>query len=444
VKQEEQSTRTGILFVDDEEHILKSMRRLFMSEEWSLHTASSGPAGLQILDSEHDIGVVVSDQKMPEMNGVDFLEMVGRKRPDCLRILLTGYSNLDTVKEAINRGGAYRYFTKPWKNEELVQTVREAVQRYELLQENRRLTELVHAQNRELKKWNTELEKMVCEKTVELTKRNSELKDMADRQYRNYKNVIGAMSGLIELKDKRIRSHSRSVAEITASMAKSMRLERKDFETVIVASLLHDIGKIGIPDAMMLKDEEELKETELTEYQLHPVRGQAILEGVEDLRPAGVLIRHHHERFDGTGYPDRISGEKIPLGSRVIAVADMADYWLKTCFMKEGVEEVIERIRDDLGKRFDPKLLPHVRKAVMEVCDKYVPDGASDEMELRPEDLKPGYVVSRDVKSGTGVLLVPSGVKLTQKNIETLRRMYMLDPSRGGIFVWTGQKGRHS
>ncbi len=164
----DQPLATTVLFVDDEKLILSALQRLTMDEDFSVVTASSGEKALKILEQTSDIGLIVSDQKMPGMTGVDLLEKAKGLAPDALRIILTGFSNITTAVDAINKGGAYRFISKPWDDGELLLMLREAVERFRLIRENRRLAELVKKQHTELKEWNTRLEQRVEEQTSEI------------------------------------------------------------------------------------------------------------------------------------------------------------------------------------------------------------------------------------------------------------------------------------
>ncbi len=161
-------TPIRVLFVDDEENILKSIKRLFMEESYEILTASSGEEALRLLKDCQDIGLIVTDQRMPGMQGVDLLKQANVISPDTLRIMLTGYTDINAAIDAINKGGAYQYITKPWKDDELIQIVRNAVSRYALARENKRLAEIVKTQNEELKQWNDQLQSRVLEQTIEL------------------------------------------------------------------------------------------------------------------------------------------------------------------------------------------------------------------------------------------------------------------------------------
>ncbi len=423
-----------ILFVDDEENILRSLQRLFMDEELEVFTASSGAKGLEILARETEVGVIVSDQRMPEMTGVDFLEKSKAISPQSIRILLTGYADVNAAIDAINRGSTFRYLNKPWNDDELVQTVKSALHMYRLLTENKRLSGIVKKQNAELKKWNTELESIVQEQTMELQKSYDSLRAINSRLRVNFKNTIVAFSGLIELRDKRMRTHSRNVAEVSANVAKQLGLESEQRETVMVAALLHDIGKIGIPDLMLARETEQMNFAEREEYLQHPVRGQAAIDRIEELREAGLIIRAHHESYDGNGFPDGLKKTDIPLGARIIALADYIDTKIRKAMGATGFEAVRKAVELQKGM-FDPKLIPVVLEQAEAFYKKIRPRTDHIEIELLPNDLQEGMEASRDVFSGTGILLLTKGTVLAKPSIALLKRYHELDPANQGVFV---------
>ena len=426
-----------VLLVDDEENILHSLKRLLMEEDIEVLTANSGDKALSVLKDNEDIGLIISDQRMPGFTGVDFLERAKSIRPFAIRILLTGYSDINAAIDAMNRGGASKYLTKPWKDEELIMSVREACQRYILVQKNRQLTALIQQKNEELKQWSQELEIMVQEQTMELTQKNDRLKKINEQQNKNFKSIIASLSSLIELRDTNVKSHSRNVAEISTRVATDMRLSKEDTEIIYVAALLHDIGKIGLADSILDKDADELSPEGWKEYCLHPVRGQTAIDNIEDLRKAGILIRHHHESHDGTGFPDKLQGAAIPLGSRIIAMADYIDRAMSKISVRNTIEQIMLSAQEELEKKFDPQIFPYMRKPVTDLYTRLSKDVKSSERELEPDDLKEGMVLSRDVKSGTGLLLLSKGVSLDRTNIEAIKRFYRIDPPPRGVFVWT-------
>ncbi|OGL46452.1 MAG: hypothetical protein A2161_02435 [Candidatus Schekmanbacteria bacterium RBG_13_48_7] len=160
-----------ILFVDDEINILHSLKRVFRKEQYQIHTAVSAEEGIRILN-EIPMKVVVSDMRMPGKTGVEFLREVKQLYPDTVRIILSGYSDIDVIQSAINEGEVYRYITKPWDDEELKNNIKRSVEQYELMLENRQLQNTIIMQNQELKQWNKILEQKIEDRTRELKLRN--------------------------------------------------------------------------------------------------------------------------------------------------------------------------------------------------------------------------------------------------------------------------------
>jgi len=423
--------RIRILFVDDEENVLKALQRVFIDEDYEILTAQSGEEGLEILKTK-EIAVIVSDQRMPGMSGAEFLEQAGSLSPDSARLILTGHADMNTAIDAINKGGAQRYITKPWKNDDLISTLHRASERYRLIKENRYLTELTNRQNEELKKWSAELEMYVQEQTVELTYKTKELADMNATLERNFRNFVITISNLIELRDNNIANHSNNVAIISEKIAEKIGLNKEEIQNIKIAAQLHDIGKIGIPDAILLKDIDALAPFEELEYKKHSVRGQVAVDSNDAFREAGVLIRHHHESYDGKGFPDGLSGDKIPLGSRIIAIADRFDRLLLT----RVTENALNEIKLLSGRLFDPHLFHLLAETAGDREKSFSFAGKTVETELHPDELLPTMVLSRDIRSGTGLLLISKGVILNPKKIDSIKRYYNFDPPNTGVFVW--------
>ena len=188
--------QAAILFVDDEENILKALRRLFIDENYDIFTAPSGEEGLDILKST-EVAVIVSDHRMPGMSGVEFLEYARQISPDSGRLILTGHADMTMAIDAINKGGAQRYIMKPWNNDDLLSAVRWAAERYRLIKENRYLTDLTLKQNGELRKWSSELEMHVQQQTIELTYKNRDLVELNERLRRGGTNCTPPLDNLL-------------------------------------------------------------------------------------------------------------------------------------------------------------------------------------------------------------------------------------------------------
>jgi putative nucleotidyltransferase with HDIG domain len=426
-----------ILFVDDEANILSALKRLMVDEPFEVLTAGSGKEALEMLSRDNNVAVIVSDQRMPQMNGAEFLEQAKVIAPDSGRLVLTGYADIQAAVDAINKGGAYRYIAKPWNDAELITVLREAASRYALLHENKRLTQIVHRQNAELKQWSSQLEYDVQQQTIEISKKNEALNKFNERLKKNFHDSIEAFAGLIELRDQRSMSHSRNVAEVAAHAARDMELPPEEVEAIHTAALLHDIGKIGMPDVLLLKSPDAMSPEEQQEYLLHSIRGQAAIDSIEDLRQIGAVIRGHHEAFNGTGFPDRLKGEKIPIGARLIAAADFFD---RTFALQQGANALdiaLFRLKEEDGKRFDPAICHVIEKAIRNAYSKKIAKNDMVEVKLSVPDLSEGMLLSRDVRSGTGLLLLSKGTTIGTQNLQALRRYHQLDPSKGGVYVWS-------
>ena len=163
-----------VLLVDDEEKIVNSLKRLLRKEGYQLITASSGAEGLKVLE-ENDVHLVISDQRMPQMSGTEFFATVREQYPDAIRIILTGYTEVDSITESINKGHIYKFFLKPWNDQNLKLEIKSALEQYDLIQANKRLNERVVEQNEELKRINENLEMLVKKRTTELEIQNQAL-----------------------------------------------------------------------------------------------------------------------------------------------------------------------------------------------------------------------------------------------------------------------------
>ncbi len=338
-----------VLFVDDEVNILKAIQRLLRHEPMNVLTASRPQEALEMLDRQ-EAQVVVSDQRMPEMSGVDLLSAVRDRHSDIVRMMLTGYTEMNIAVEAINRGEIYRLITKPWNDDELKATLRQAFDHYDLKGEIKRLNQVTREQNFKLQDMNRNLEGKVRERTLQLDLKNQELRTA-------YIQTIRALAEAIDAKDAYTRGHSERVAVYASRIARRMNLGKDLIERIYFSGLLHDVGKIGIPDAIITKPA-RLNAEEYDEIKLHPEIGAKILEPVEFLSKIVPCVRHHHEWFDGSdrGYPDRLIGDQIPLPSRVILVADTVEAMTSDRPYRKAlpIDTVVQELHKYSGSQFDP------------------------------------------------------------------------------------------
>lgn len=426
-----------LLFVDDEANILNSLKRLFRPLGYRILTAESGAAGLQVFE-QNNIDLVISDMRMPEMNGAQFLELVRAKWPDVVRILLTGYADVTSTIAAINKGEIYRYIAKPWDDNDIVLTVRHALERKNLELEKQRLEALTLKQNEELKDLNANLEAKVRERTEEVRQTMGFL-EVAHKQLKeSYLTSLKVFSNLMELREGAMAGHSRRVAEYARRLAQRMGLSENEVQDVMFAGLLHDIGKIGLSDRLLHKPFASLTTEERAEVIRHPATGQAALMALENMKEAARLIRSHHERFDGMGFPDGLSGMSIPRGARIIAVANDYDAvqagYLLTRRLTET--EAREFLLEGRGKRYDPKVTDVFLEMLGGIGSSTY---AGPELKIPSSALRNGMALARDLVSHDGLLLLSKEYLLDDAMIGQIRSFEQGEGKPLAIYVRPGK-----
>ena len=433
-----ESTEAGeatvtLLLVDDEPSILSALRRLLRKSGYTIHTAESGKTGLEILERE-PVDLVISDMRMPEMDGARFLEQVKARWPATVRLLLTGYSDVTSTIDAINRGEIYRYIAKPWNDDDLVLIVRDALERQRLTRENARLLALSQAQNEELKDLNANLEEKVRQRTAEIAQINDFLNLANERLKQNFLTSIKMFTGLIELRAGAMAGHSRRVADLARRLAKHVGVDPREQQDIFFAALLHDIGKIGFTDSLLARPVSRMSGEDLVFYRKHSATGAAALMPLDELKQAAQIVRAHHERFDGQGYPDGLEGERIPLGARIISIANDYDS-LQNGMLAErrmSPEEAQALLVQSRGKRYDAQLVD----AFIEMLG-----GLKKEVVLEKPvshaDLKVGMVLSRDLVSREGVLLLSSDYILDTSLIRQIQDYARRENHTAPIYIRT-------
>ena len=313
-----------ILFVDDETANLRLLERLFRNE-YEVYSAASGAEGLELL-ALHDFALIVSDQRMPGMTGIEFLMRAADMRPQTVRIMLTGYTDANALVDALNSGVVYKYIAKPWVNEDFQQTVKRALQHYETIKAQRSL----QLQNERLQ---------------------SRIKATRD-------GFVEVVADMLELKEPHARAHARRTSEYAAQIGHAIQMDRAEVEQLMLAAFLHEAALFRIPNEILLKDSPlTVEEQHIVKKNFEP--GLEILERVPDLAEIASVLRFHYEHFDGTGQPGGFSGEQIPLHARIIAVADAYDAMTAPRLIKPGVshQDAIMSLKSAAGTKFDPSVV---------------------------------------------------------------------------------------
>ena len=427
-----QENTATIMFVDDEANILSSLKRLFRPLGYRILTAEGGAQGLDLMKQER-VDLVVSDMRMPGMNGAEFLEKVRESWPDTIRILLTGYAEIGATIEAINKGQIYRYVSKPWEDNDITLMVKHALQQKMLEREKNRLEELTRKQNEELKDLNENLEKKVWARTEEVRQTMAFLESANENLKKSFITSVRVFSNLIEMRNPGRLGHSRRVADLARTLAQCMGMSEAEVQDTFIAALLLDIGKIALPDRLLDKPFASLSVDERAEMVKYPIKGEIALMALEQLHGAAKLIRNHRERFDGTGYPDHLAGFAIPLGARILALAEDYDAALiGSSFVKSlKPADALLLIQDGKGTRYDPAVVDCFLK---ESRNKQARTDAS-ELTLRCGQIIPGMTLSRDLISQGGEMLLAKGHVLDEKIIEQITGFERIDGHSLTIYV---------
>ena len=337
-----------ILVVDDEPLIREIIIRK-LSEFGYIATPVENAFEALNKMREKSYPLVLSDIMMPGMDGIELLKRLRSLYPDTAVVMITAVSNVNIAIEAL-REGAYDYLIKPFNFEEVVLSVKNAFERRDLILENRlyqkHLEALVENQTSEIR----QLLSKEQERSSELNKALEEIQITHDA-------TIDALSAALDYRDNETEGHSQRVVRYSLEIGKVLGLERRNLEVLARGTLLHDIGKIGVPDSILWKPG-KLTDEEWVEMRKHVEYGFKMLKSIHFLKDAALIVQHHHERYDGSGYPNRMSGDNIVIGARIFAIADTYDAMTTDRPYRKALtdRDAREEIKRCNGTQFDPKI----------------------------------------------------------------------------------------
>jgi len=321
-----------VLIVEDDAGVRGALREVFATDGYRCRLAVNGREGLEAFQRERP-PLTLTDIKMPVMNGLEFLKRARAIDGDAAIIVITGVGDMKTAIESL-KCGAYDFILKPVNIEAVLISAERALERRQLLMERR--------------EYHTMLERRVAEATRDLAEALTELKD-------TYRTTLEALGSALDTRDIGTHAHSRRVVGYSLALARAYRLPERQLRDIEHGVLLHDIGKIGIPDGILLKPG-PLRPDEWEIMRTHPDLGRRLVEPIPFLRGAVPIVYHHHERWDGTGYPAGLRGEAIPLGARIFAVADAFDAMTfdRPYSAAISLEAARQEIARCSGEQFDP------------------------------------------------------------------------------------------
>jgi response regulator RpfG family c-di-GMP phosphodiesterase len=338
------------LVVHGQPEALGELTEILSGPQLAVDTARSATEAMHKV-SAGDYAVIVSDHKPPELNGIELLERTMAFCPDAMRIAIVGDPDAVAQAEHKTAGTIFRFFARPWERRQLTGIVSEGLKLHRLEREQRELIKRLSNEYQKLQRREKLLDVVVRERTKELEESYLKLK-AANKQ------ALLGLAEAIEAKDAYTKGHCGRVATYAMGLAKSIGYPEEDMEALEFASFLHDIGKIGIRDSVLLKPG-PLDEKEWEHMRTHPLKGFEIASRIDILKPTMPCIRNHHERWDGKGYPDGLRGEQIPLSARIVAICDAYDAMATDRPYKKGLppETCAELLRKNAGTMYDPALV---------------------------------------------------------------------------------------
>ncbi len=426
---------TTLLIVDDEPAILSAVGRALRRSGYRLFTAQNALSALELMTREV-VDVVVSDMRMPRMDGAELLARVRRNWPQVTRVLITGQSDLSEAIRAVNRGGIHFYISKPWDDDDLRRVMAEAAERAQLHRENARLLALTQSQNARLAALNEELEARVEARTGELQNAYTKLQKRNHSLNDSYRATIRLVASLIDMRPGIEKGFGKDVADLARRIARMGDLSRRDCMNVYFAGLLHELGKVGLPEDLFAPFEDlTVEQREI--FQKHPALAQFALDGADFLKECGTIIAAHCEDWDGRGFPNRLSAHSIPVGARVLRVA--RDYMLAYRSLtriapKHRSRHAFTTLQPHIGARYDAEAMHWLEK----VLDRERRDTAmEDESCIVVRQLMPGMVLSRDVITSHGVVMLAKDHRLTERNVDHLADLQVVERREINVWVYT-------
>lgn len=398
-----------ILIVDDEESVLNTLKRLFRNKPYEIFTALGGEEGLALLE-QHSVELIISDMRMPKMDGAEFLCLAKQKCPMTERILLTGFSDMESTIKAINDAGIYGYLSKPWDVAQLLSLVESALQQtHKNKLKNRTL--------KHFKKQNDELEDSVARSQREM-EQSADFVNHAFQKLQDSKDVTGQMLlNLLDLKLKGQRAYAEEVASFAKQFAQVLGINEEESIILEIAARLHGVGKIGVPDSILAQTLDSMSDESFECYSQYPANGASTLMAYQPFQEVAQVVFEQKEYLDGSGFPNSLKGSEISFLGKCLAM--LLDYAELRFGVSTGAllahEQVMSVMQSNLS-RYDETLIPALSSLTLnvEAADE------STEMMLPLFSLREGLVLTQDIFSENGILLLPKDTVLSEKMITNL------------------------
>ncbi|HEY1716975.1 MAG TPA: HD domain-containing phosphohydrolase [Verrucomicrobiae bacterium] len=411
-----------ILLVDDEPEVLLVLQETLERAGYEAVSFVDSTLALEEI-KKRKFSVIISDQRMPKLSGLELLGHARQIQPNATRILITAALELDTVIEAINKGELFRFVVKPWLREEFLATVKNGVQRYELICQNAQLQSATQSMNAQLVELNRSLEQQV--KLV--ARQNQQLGEMNTTLEHNLVHSMELCVHTMQTFYPSLGNQARRVFQLCKAISQVLQLNPVDARALESSGLLYDIGLVGVPRQIIKRwqeDPDSLNPAEKSLIEQHPILGQELAAFGNKLDQVGEIIRAHHECFDGSGYPNQLFAENIPWLARLLAVAVA----YASCRLSDAA--ALEQLKAGSGSAFDPEAVRiFLRAHTVAVIPRR-------ERQINLTDLRPGMVLARGIHTYNGLLLVSEGQQLNATFIEKVLNHHRIQPITEALVVY--------
>ncbi|GAB0108769.1 HD domain-containing phosphohydrolase [Pseudoalteromonas distincta] len=427
--------QVDVLCIDDDEIVLRSLTRLLEVNNLSV-IACDNPQNALTLFKNHEFGLIISDMRMPSMNGAEFLEKVRGLAPDTQRILLTGFADIETTLAAVNQGQIHGYIQKPWQNDLLLRSIKNSLEKFSLKKQNKNLEEQVKTQNQELLELNNTLEQRVEKRTKQIKQVLKQLEDANEREKHEHKSTVELLYNFINANPYLDGNKAQNIANTCTQIALYLNLSKKSIELAPMAGYLAQIGLLAMDPELYRKPVSRLSEQQRKIFYTHPSTAQLMLMPAVHLHDVSDAIYHQFERYNGNGLPKGLVGNDIPIGAMVLSLA--RDYWeafelSNSTTDKERHLDALQNVKLYSGTFYHPKIVRALEASHGKLNEKI--SSAGSVLICSAAELKEGMVLGHALHNYNGIMLLSKGHVFSCKSIEKLQQLECKKPTPFRIMV---------
>jgi len=409
------------LIIINEANVLKKLKEFF-ADTFEYIFFESPIEALKALKSNNDIALIIANVEMKEMDGVSFSDKVSKLCSDTMQILLVNEKNINTLIATLDKKPVFRIINTPWNDYDLKTSINNAIEYYKLHTNFKQYKALEKKRYDNLLQSNNTTENKIQEYTKIIN-------TLVHKQEKSFFQLILVFNKILEIFDPMAATHVKRITIIARELSKQYKLGALEKIQIDIASLLHDIGKLSLPRYLMEKNIADLNKSEKNLLNKTPVEGYKLLYSINKLKKVAAIVRTRRENYDGTGFPDGLAGNNIPIGARIIRVAN--DYDSLTCRKNLSRQDAINCLKKESGTEYDPDV---VNKFIKMLENFDIP--TEKEVVVSTDTLLQGYVLSKDIVLVTGEIFLKKDTIIEASHLEDLKQIQNKTPVTGKIFVY--------